>query len=80
VILFQGLDDKVVPPSQAEAMFAAVRDKGLPCAYLPFAGEDHGFRRAESIVRSHEAELSFYAQVFDFEPADAIDPVPIENL
>jgi len=80
VILFQGLEDRVVPPAQAEAMFAAVKAKGLPCAYLAFEGEDHGFRKAENIVRSEEAELYFYAQVFDFAPADAIEPVTIENL
>ena len=80
LILFQGLDDRVVPPAQAEMMFEAVRAKGLPCAYLAFEGEDHGFRKAENIVRSHEAELWFYSRIFGFEPADAIPPVPIENL
>jgi dipeptidyl aminopeptidase/acylaminoacyl peptidase len=80
VILFQGLEDRVVPPAQAEAMFAAVRAKGLPCAYLAFEGEDHGFRKAENIVRSEEGELYFYSQVFDFVPADPIEPVTIENL
>jgi dipeptidyl aminopeptidase/acylaminoacyl peptidase len=80
VILFQGLDDRVVPPAQAEAMFAAVKAKGLPCAYLAFEGEDHGFRKAENIIRAEEGELYFYSQVFDFAPADHIDPVPIENL
>lgn len=80
VILFQGLDDRVVPPEQAEAMFAAVRAKRLPCAYIAFEGEDHGFRRADSIIRAQEAELSFYARVFGFEPADPVEPLHIENL
>jgi dipeptidyl aminopeptidase/acylaminoacyl peptidase len=80
VIFFQGLEDKVVPPNQAEAMVAALRAKGLPVAYIAFAGEQHGFRRAETIVRAREAELYFYGKVFGFTPADAIEPVPIENL
>jgi dipeptidyl aminopeptidase/acylaminoacyl peptidase len=80
VILFQGLDDRVVPPSQAEAMFEAVDAKGLPCAHVTFEGEDHGFRKAENIVRAQEGELYFYSRLFGFEPADAIEPVPIQNL
>ncbi len=69
LILFQGMEDKVVPPNQAEMMFEAVRKKGLPVAYVPFAGEQHGFRRAENIKRALDAELYFYAQVFGF-PTD----------
>jgi dipeptidyl aminopeptidase/acylaminoacyl peptidase len=80
VIFFQGLDDKVVPASQAEAMVAALRAKKLPVAYVPFAGEQHGFRRAETIRGALEAELYFYGRVFRFTPADAIKPVAIENL
>jgi dipeptidyl aminopeptidase/acylaminoacyl peptidase len=80
VIFFQGLDDKVVPPNQAEAMVAALRAKKLPVAYVPFEGEQHGFRRAETIRRALEAELYFYARVFGFALAELIEPVPIENL
>ena len=80
LILFQGLEDKVVPPNQAEMMVEALQAKGLPVAYVPFEGEQHGFRRSENIQRSLEAEFYFYAQVFDFIPADAIKPVMIENL
>ena len=80
IILLQGLEDRIVPRNQAEMMFAAVRDKGLPCAYIPFEGEQHGFRRAENIKRALEAELYFYSRVFGFRPADAIDPVDIQNL
>jgi len=80
VIFFQGLADKVVPPNQAETMVDALRAKGLPVAYLAFEGEQHGFRRAETIIRAREAELYFYGKVFGFAPADKIDPVPIENL
>ncbi|UCH73235.1 MAG: S9 family peptidase [Rhodospirillales bacterium] len=80
VIFFQGLEDKVVPPNQAEAMVAALRAKGIPVAYVPFEGEGHGFRRAENIKRALEGELYFYARVFGFAPADAIAAVEIDNL
>ncbi len=79
LILFQGDEDKSVPPSQAEAMHAAVRDKGLAVAYLLVPGEQHGFRQARHIRRALEAELAFYGHVLGFTPADAIEPVPIEN-
>jgi len=80
MIIFQGLEDKVVPPNQAEKMVEAVRAKKLPVAYLTFEGEQHGFRKAENIKRVLEAELYFYSKVFGFEPADQIVPVEIENL
>jgi dipeptidyl aminopeptidase/acylaminoacyl peptidase len=80
VILFQGLEDKIVPPSQSETMFAAVRDKGLPTAYVPFEGEQHGFRKAENIQRALEGELYFYARIFGFELAEPVAPVKIENI
>ncbi len=76
VIFFQGSDDRVVPPTQAEAMVAALRAKGLPVVYLVFEGEQHGFRRADSIARALEAELSFYARVFGFDVADGGAPAP----
>jgi dipeptidyl aminopeptidase/acylaminoacyl peptidase len=77
VIFFQGLDDKVVPPAQSEDMVAAMRARGIAVAYVPFAGEGHGFRRKESLQRALEAELSFYAQVFGFEPADAVERIAL---
>ncbi len=80
LILFQGLEDKIVPPNQAEMMFEAARAKGLPVAYLAYPGEQHGFRRAENIKRTLEAELYFYARIFGFALADPVAPVPIENL
>jgi dipeptidyl aminopeptidase/acylaminoacyl peptidase len=80
VIFFQGLEDQIVPPNQAEAMVEALRGKGVPVAYLPFEGEQHGFRRAENIKRSLEGELYFYGKIFGFEPADEIEPVQIANL
>ena len=80
VILFQGLEDKVVPPSQAEIMVRALDAKHLPHAYLPFEGEQHGFRKAENIQRSAEAELYFYSRVFGFELGEPVEPVEIKNL
>ncbi|HKA55349.1 MAG TPA: prolyl oligopeptidase family serine peptidase, partial [Candidatus Binatia bacterium] len=80
LIVFQGLEDKVVPPNQAEMMVAALRKKGLPVAYVPFAGEQHGFRRAENIKRALDGELHFYSRVFGFALADPVEPVAIENL
>ncbi len=80
VIFFQGLEDKIVLPNQAEMMVEALRAKGLPVAYVPFEGEQHGFRRAENIKRALDAELYFYAKIFAFELADPVEPVPIENL
>lgn len=79
-IVFQGLEDEVVPPEQAEAIVAALRSKGVPVAYLTFEGEQHGFRRSENIRRVLEAELYFLARVFGFDLADEVEPVPIENL
>jgi len=80
LILFQGLEDKIVPPNQAELMFAAVKRKGLPVAYVPFEGEQHGFRQAKNIKRSLDGELYFYGKVFGFELAEPVKPVKIENL
>ena len=80
LILFQGLEDKIVPPSQAETMFEALKKKGIPVAYVPFEGEQHGFRIAANIKRSLDGELYFYSRVFGFELADPVEPVRIENL
>jgi len=80
LILFQGLEDKVVPPDQSEAMFVAARNKELPVAYLSFAGEGHGFRQAATLKRTMESELYFYSRVFGFDLAEAVEPVEIENL
>lgn len=80
MILFQGLEDKVVPPNQAEMMVDALRKKGLPVAYVAYEGEQHGFRKAENIKRSLDAELYFYSRIFGFELAEAVEPVEIENL
>ena len=80
VIFFQGLEDCVVPPAQAETMVAALEEKGIPVAYLAFEGEQHGFRRAENINRSLDAELLFYGRIFGFTPAGDLEPIEIKNL
>lgn len=79
VIFFQGLEDRVVPPEQAATMVQALRDKRLPVAYLTYPGEGHGFRAADAVAQSLEAELSFYGQVFGFTPDIEGEPVEIEN-
>ena len=79
LILFQGLEDEIVPPAQSQVMADALRAKGVPVAYLAFEGEQHGFRKAENIVRVAEAELWFYGQVLGFVPADVIEPVAVDN-
>jgi len=80
LILFQGLEDKIVPPNQSQMMFDAVKKKGIPCAYVAFEGEQHGFRQAKNIKRSLDGELYFYSKVFGFELADKVEPVKIQNL
>ncbi|HYM66302.1 MAG TPA: prolyl oligopeptidase family serine peptidase, partial [Patescibacteria group bacterium] len=80
VILFQGLEDKVVPPSQAEEFVEVCKKKNLPYAYIAFEGEQHGFRKEANIRRSIEAEMYFLGRMFGFAPADPIEPVQIENL
>ena len=80
MLVLQGADDMVVPPSQAELIVGALRERGVPHAYLLFEGEGHGFRKAENIVASLEAELSFYAQILGFEPGDPIPRLEIEHL
>jgi dienelactone hydrolase len=76
----QGLDDRVVPPSQAEAIVATLESNGIPYAYLAFAGEGHGFRGASAIRRSLEGQLSFLGQVFGFTPADRFEPLGVPGL
>jgi len=80
LILFQGLEDKVVPPNQAEMMFEAVKRKGVPVAYIAYEGEQHGFRQAKNIKRTLDAELYFYSKVLGFPLAEPVEPVTIENL
>ena len=80
IILFQGDEDKVVPPSQSQLMFEAVRSREIPTAYVLFQGEQHGFRKAESIKRALEGELYFYSKIFKYDLAEEVEPVQIENL
>ena len=80
MILFQGLEDKIVPPSQAETFIEVCRASGLPYAYVPFEGEQHGFRQDRNIRRAREGELYFLSRIFGFDAADLIQPVEIENF
>jgi dipeptidyl aminopeptidase/acylaminoacyl peptidase len=80
LIIFQGSEDPIVPPNQAHMILDALRKRQQPVAYLEFAGESHGFRRAENLIASKEAELYFYGRVFHFTPADDLPEIPIENL
>lgn len=80
VLVQQGAEDKIVPQSEAERIVDALFERRVPHAYLLFPGEDHGFRGHDAIIRSFGAELSFYAQVFGFEPADDIEPLEIQFL
>lgn len=79
IIFLQGTEDKVVPPSQSEAMVEALKKKKLPVSYVLFQGEQHGFRQAKNIARALEAELYFYSRVFDFELGNPVEPVEIVN-
>jgi dipeptidyl aminopeptidase/acylaminoacyl peptidase len=80
IIFFQGDEDKIVPPNQAELMVNALKEKGLPVAYLLFEGEQHGFRKAENIRRAIDGEFYFYSRVFGFKPAEELPVVTIANL
>ncbi len=77
VLILQGAEDRIVPPAQAEQIVDVLWERHLPHAYILYPGEDHGFRAAANIIRSFESELSFYGQVFGFEPADAIEPIEV---
>ena len=80
VLILQGAEDRIVPPAQAEQIVDVLWERQLPHAYVLFPGEDHGFRNGANIIRSFEAELSFYGQVFGFEPADPIEPIEVAFL
>jgi dipeptidyl aminopeptidase/acylaminoacyl peptidase len=80
VLVQQGAEDKIVPQAEAERIVDALFERRVPHAYLLYPGEDHGFRGHDAIIRSFGAELSFYAQVFGFQPADDIEPLEIQFL
>lgn len=77
LLLLQGLEDKVVPPNQSEMIFEALKDKGIPTAYVSFEGEGHGFRKSENIVTALNAELYFYSQVLGFNTAESLPEIDI---
>ena len=79
VIFFQGADDAIVPPGQAQAMVAAIKEKGLPVAYVEFAGEGHGFRRAENIQYAAQAEYQFFCTAFGIDCPDPTVELTIDN-
>lgn len=79
LVLFQGLEDKVVPPEHSEKMAEALADRGVPHAYIPFEGEQHGFRRADSIVTALKSELAFYGQIMGFSPP-GVQPVELGGV
>ncbi len=70
----------MVPPGQSELIYEAVKAKGTPTAYITFAGEQHGFRKAENNVTALQSELYFYGKVLGFEPHGDLPEVPIDNL
>jgi dipeptidyl aminopeptidase/acylaminoacyl peptidase len=80
LLILQGDEDEVVPPAQSEEIVRALQRRGLPYAYLLFEGEQHGFRKMESISRGLSAELTFYGKILGFEPADLLPPLEIVNL
>jgi len=80
LLVLQGNDDTVVPPAHSEKIVDALRERGLPVAYLTFEGEGHGFRSADAVVRWFEADLAFHGRVLGFDPADDLPPLDIENL
>jgi len=80
VIFFQGMEDRVVPPSQTEKMVTALKNKGIPVCYIPFDNEQHGFRQASTIKAALDAELYFYSAIFGFSTADELPQIHIENV
>ncbi|KAL8172083.1 hypothetical protein V2J09_023887 [Rumex salicifolius] len=81
IILFQGLEDKVVPPDQARKIYHALKEKGLPVALVEYEGEQHGFRKAENIKFTIEQQMIFFARLIgNFNVADDINPIKIDNF
>ncbi len=80
VLVLQGADDPVVPPNQSQRIVDALRARHVPVSFILYPGESHGFRKPETIINSHQAELAFYGQVFGFKPADQLPPLTIEGL
>lgn len=80
ILILQGDEDAIVPPSQSEEMYQSLKSRGIPTAYLLFKGEQHGFRKAENIARALEAELYFFSKIFQFPLDEKIESIFIENL
>ncbi len=80
ILLLQGTEDRVVLPAQAEMLAEAARQQHLPVAMIMFEGEGHGFRRADTIKAATEAQIYFLGRILGFEPADRVQPIPIDNL
>ena len=80
ILLMHGTEDRLVPPQQSERMYRALDKKGIPVAYVPFEGEQHGFRKSSSIQRSLEVEYYFYSRIFNFPLTENIQPIEIKNL
>jgi len=79
MIVLQGDEDAIVPPNQSEMIVAALEERGIPVAYLLFAGEQHGFQKAENVVAALEAELAFFGEMLGFQPADSLTPVEVRR-
>ncbi len=79
MIIFQGTEDKIVPPSQAEIMAKGLRDKKIPFSLIMYEGEQHGFRQSKNIISSLESELYFYSKVLGFKTFEELEPINIEN-
>ncbi len=79
LLLLQGLEDKVVPPNQSQHIFKALKDKGVPTAFIGFEGEGHGFRQPHNKILALESELVFYGMVFDFTPAGTLPALKLDN-
>ena len=80
LLLLQGLDDPIVLPKHAQSMYDAVRERGVPTAYVTFAGEGHGLRRADSIARLLDAETYFFSRVSGIQPPAGVESILIDNL
>ncbi len=80
VILFQGLEDRVVPPDQSEAIAEELGGRGIPVAYLAFEGEAHGFRSADTLIEATRSEHAFFARIMGLDPADDLPPLEIRNM
>ena len=80
IIFFQGMQDRVVPPEQAESMVQALDKAGFPVSLITYPDEAHGFRQAKNIIHSLNAELAFYGAVFKIETDSKVKDLEIANI